>query len=196
MNVDACWCKGPLTTATGAVGFRWIEFEARMKRHGNLWTELAVETIACRSFAELNDQTQIACTPLGFADLEFGRFRGLKPTALHQCRSATEEVRICCWLVEEHCLTEYGQAVAQVFFHSPLFFRREIVYGDGVTGKSRQSLFEQPTSELHGCAFPDRENVPGNLSVRASFHFGVTGDSRSGASKSGVTKLELGNEKT
>ena len=38
------------------------------------------------------------------------------------------------------------------------------------------------------------ENVPGNRSVHASFHFGVTGDSRNGASKTGVTKLELGNE--
>ena len=95
-----------------------------MKRHGNLWSDLEVRPIAHHVFAKPNDETRITCTPLGFDDLEFGRFRGLKPTALGLCRSATEDEQRCCHLVvEEHCLTEYGQAVAQVFFHSSLFFR-------------------------------------------------------------------------
>ena len=33
-----------------------------------------------------------------------------------------------------------------------------------------------------------------DLGVLGAFHFGVVGDSRNGAPKRGVTKLELGNE--
>ena len=42
-------------------------------------------------FVKPTNEAQIACTPLGFDDLKFVRFRGLKPTAPGLCRFATED---------------------------------------------------------------------------------------------------------